>query len=303
MLVILSALLPLLLVGLLGSLFKATRIADDGWVTILNRYAMYAAFPAVIIHSLIGADKGKVLDMPVILLNAGLLLLVFLVALLVTRLARTPVGLANTYIIVSFFGNIGYLGFPYISAMIPGSEGMTSMHISIYNILLFTLGIARLEHSKGHERCKRLILKEIFGNPLLIAVGVGLALLITGLKLPDFLLKTFELLYKSATPVVLFALGIFMVRRYDWRGHLPHILGLSALRLLLVPGLFILMMLLFRPGANFQISVLQAGMPLALTPFALAEKYPLEREIIAPAILVSTLLSPLTLALFYELVR
>lgn len=303
MLVILSALLPLLLVGMLGSLFKATRIADDGWVTILNRYAMYAAFPAVIIHSLLGADKSKVLDMPVLLLNGGLLLVVFGTIWLVTRLIRTPVGLANTYIIGVFFGNIGYLGYPYISAMIPGSEGMISMHISIYNILLFTLGIAHLEHSKGHGRCKRMILRKIAGNPLLISVAVGLVLLGTGLRLPGFILQAIELLYRSATPVVLFALGVFLIRKYDWRGHLPHVLGLSALRLLVVPGLFLVVMLAAAPGPNFRISVLEAGMPLALTPFALAEQYPLEREIIAPAIFISTLLSPLTLALFYELVR
>ena len=49
---------------------------------------------------------------------------------------------------------------------------------------------------------------------------------------------------------------------------------MTAIRLFLVPGLFLLVMLIFQPGVNFRISVLEAGMPLALTPFALAEEYP-----------------------------
>jgi len=43
------------------------------------------------------------------------------------------------------------------------------------------------------------------------------------------------------------------------------------------------------------ISVLEAGIPMAITPFILAELYPMEREIIAIGIVVSCLLSVLTL--------
>ena len=220
---------------------------------------------------------------------------------MLTRRIRDRVSLANTYIIGAFFGNIGYLGFPYISAMIPGSEGMISMHISIYNVILFTLGIAHLEHTKGHLTCKRTILRKIIGNPLLISVAVGLMILLTGIRLPDFINKSIALLYKSATPVVLFALGVFLYRKSNWREWMPHILGMTAIRLFFVPGLFLLAMVLFAPGANFRVSVLEAGMPLALTPFALAEEYPLEREVIAPAVLLSTLLSPLTLTALLRL--
>jgi len=302
MAVVLTALLPLLLIVLLGVLFRAFRIADSMWVTILNRFGLYVAFPAVIVHSFIKADKSQILDLPVIGLNIVLLLLVFFTAFLLTRGLRDRKQLANTYIIGAFFGNIGYLGYPYISAMIPGSEGMISMHISMYNILLFTLGIAHLEHSKGHLTCKKTIVNKIISNPLLISVAVGLLILITGVQLPEFISKPIDLLYRSATPVVLFALGVFLYRKYSWRAWIPHILGMTVIRLVLVPGLFLLAMVLLSPGVNFRVSVLEAGMPLALTPFALAEEYPLEREVIAPAVLLSTLLSPLSLAALLRIV-
>jgi len=50
------------------------------------------------------------------------------------------------------------------------------------------------------------------------------------------------------------------------------------------------------------ISVLEAGMPLALTPFILGEIYPMEREVIAIAIVVSCFISLVTLPILMFLV-
>jgi len=50
-------------------------------------------------------------------------------------------------------------------------------------------------------------------------------------------------------------------------------------------------------GTNLAISVLEAGMPLAITPFILGELYPMEREMIAFSIVISCFLSVFTLPL------
>jgi len=50
------------------------------------------------------------------------------------------------------------------------------------------------------------------------------------------------------------------------------------------------------------ISVLEAGMPMAITPFILAELYPMEREVIALSIVISCLFSVITLPIIMVLV-
>jgi hypothetical protein len=47
----------------------------------------------------------------------------------------------NTYVISVFFSNVGYLGFPILSSLIPHSEGLVSMHVALYTLILFTFGI------------------------------------------------------------------------------------------------------------------------------------------------------------------
>ncbi len=288
---------------LVGSILRLFKVADTSWVTILNRYGLYVAFPALIIHSLSNASGSAMPNIEIILLNFGLLLSIIGIILLVGKIFKTEKSLLNTYIITAFFGNIGYLGFPIISSLIGGSETVISIHIAIYNIVLFTAGLAILEHSKSDTHCKRLIIKRVISNPLLISVIIGLLIFGFKIQIPAIFDKSIDMIYRSASPVVLFALGIFLIRKINFKQELKHALPLVFIRIIFVPAIFILAWLIFKPGDLFKISILEASMPMAITPFALSEKYPLQKEIISTGILLTTVLSPITIALIWLIIK
>jgi len=66
--------------------------------------------------------------------------------------------------------------------------------------------------------------------------------------------------------------------------------------------LFFIYFSLVGGGNVLAISVLEAGMPITITPFILAEPYPMERELIELSIVISCLLSVITLPLIMMLV-
>lgn len=300
---ILITIAPIFMLIFIGSILRLFKVADNSWVTILNRYGLYVAFPALIIHSLSNASGGSMPDFTIIILNFGLILSIIGIILLVGKIFKTEKSLLNTYVITAFFGNIGYLGFPVISSLIGGSETVISIHIAIYNIILFTAGLAILEHSKSDTHCKGLILKKIITNPLLISVIIGLAIFAFKIQIPAIFNKSIDMIYRSASPVVLFALGIFLIRKIDLKHELKHALPLVFIRIILVPAIFILAWIIFKPGDLFKISILEASMPMAITPFALSEKYPLQKEIISTGILLTTVLSPLSIALIWLIIK
>ncbi len=299
---ILTAIIPIFLIILTGVAARFAKIADEKWVTTLNKYGLYVAFPPLIVYSMMQSDPSVALDGMVILINFVVLVALVMGAFLLTRLLKTKKPLANTYIICIFFGNIGYMGYPVIATLIPGSEGLISVHMSVYNIVLFVLGIYILEHSLGHMTCKKVIVKKTLTNPLLLAVVIGGALMLLPVRVPEVIEKALEMFKVSASPVVLFALGLFLVRKINLRAHAVHVLALTLFQLVLVPGLFYLIGQAADPGTNYRVSILEAAMPLAITPFALSENYPMEREIIAASILLSTALSPLSIAAFSSLI-
>ena len=131
-------------------------------------------------------------------------------------------------------------------------------------------------------------------NPLLLAVLFAVMLLVTNTKLPFVLLKSIDLLAAGATPIILISLGIFLARELPKVAY-THVFGLIGLKLFVMPSIFLLYFYLAGQTEVLAISVLEAGMPMAITPFILAELYPMEREIIAIAIVISCFLSVFTL--------
>jgi predicted permease len=103
----------------------------------------------------------------------------------------------------------------------------------------------------------------------------------------------------SASPAVLVSLGIFMGQGFILNKTLFYSAGLTLAKLVLLPLLFILVLKatgLYGSDAA-RVSVLEAGMPCGLTAFALSQSYPMDRDCIAQAVIISTFLSMITLPL------
>jgi predicted permease len=103
--------------------------------------------------------------------------------------------------------------------------------------------------------------------------------------------------------VVLVSLGIFLTRRIPLRSVLRPALIITALRLAVAPALFYAAAALTGETAAFRTAVLEAAMPLAITPFALSSMYPLDRNVIVTAIFLTTLLSVVTIPLWILLLQ
>ena len=296
---IIQTLVPLILLVLLGWVLRKT-IADDSWTVVLNKLAVYLLFPALIFSGMIKVKLETIDDFSFIYGNFVLLVSIIFVLYFGLKYVGLKKSMVNTYVISVFFGNVGYLGFPIVSSLIPNSEGLVSMHVALYTLILFTFGIGVLEFSV-HKRISPKILVDTLKNPLLLAVLFSLFILMLKVKLPFVVLKTVDLLAGGATPIILISLGIFLARELP-KVEYKHVVGLVGLKLFVIPMLFLLYFYLAGQTEVLAISVLEAGMPMAITPFILAELYPMEREIIAIGIVVSCLLSVFTLPLLMVLV-
>ena len=292
---IIQTLAPLIFLVFLGSILKKT-IADESWTVVLNKLAIYLLFPALIFSGMIKVKLESIDDFSFIYENFILLVLIIASLYFGLKAIGFKKSIINTYVISVFFGNVGYLGFPILSSLIPHSEGLVSIHVALYTLILFTFGIGVLEFSV-HKKLSSRILIDALKNPLLLAVLFSVFLLVTDIKLPFVVLKTVDLLAGGATPIILISLGIFLARELP-KVEYKHVVGLVGLKLFVIPTIFLLYFYMVGQTEVLAISVLEAGMPMAITPFILAELYPMEREIIAIGIVVSCLLSVFTLPLF-----
>ncbi len=302
-----TAVLGLLATIALGAGAGAVRLfpSPDAAIAVLNRFALYLAFPALIASSLGSGGLAEGTGLPFVLAHVATLALYLPTALLLTsRFAR---GDAERLVVPAsaLFGNIAYLGIPFCAATL-GSEsvGAAATSAAIHIVISMVLGPFLLVRARGGRVGVADTLGRIARQPLVWSPFAGLALRLapTGVKEP--LVDWLGTLGRAAGPVALFLIGLYM---WSNRGAIARsnrsALLLCGVKLLGYPILALLVVLalaLVSPLGPLEarVMVLMAAMPVAVTTFALAEEYAVGRATVAAAIVLSTLVSLASLPLW-----
>jgi malonate transporter and related proteins len=269
--------------------------AENSWISGLNGFALYVALPALIFYSLTNTDKSQLLTQEIVWINVAILIAVILLTTLITRGLGLKKDVANAYITTVFFGQVAYLGFPFLESLIPGSTSTVSLHVAIHVGIAFTVLLGILEYQKNGKADIVQIGKQLLKNPLLISVVLGLIWLAYDLPVHTVFDSALAMLAASASPVVLVAIGMFMGRKIHVDETFWHAVMITATKIIILPVVFLLVSLLIDMPETYNVSIILAGMPVALTCFALSEIYDINRRVVANAIILSTIGAVVTL--------
>ena len=293
-LIALKTVLPLFLIIVTGTLFSRTKACSAAWIDILNKYALYIGFPALVVASLMHLELGEQSFSKLILYNSGYIVFCLLLAFPVAKAFKFSVQMRRTIFLILPFGNIAYLGMPVLQNAF-GDEIMPVAAIisAIYIFCLLTLGIILIEINGEEPFNAKKIFLSLAQNPLLLSVLVGLALVLFNIKLPEVAEQTIQLFANSVTAVVLFSLGIFLgMQKIGKLKEWYQVAAFVGFTMLVLPFVF----LQFLKLVNFdnqllKASVIDAAMPLGLTPYALSLYYNLETKLTARIVVLGTFLS------------
>jgi predicted permease len=307
---ILNALIPVFILIGIGYLFQKNQKKDpplaatlcrigvgscNTWSSILNSYALHIALPALIFSSLITIPFTSLPGLSFLLFTFGGTILFMGILYLFILKKKFPTDTANSYLFGGFFGNTAYIGFAYLMNLFSNSAATLSLILAVHLIITFTIGIMILEHSTHRHIPFSGILIKTIKNPMLLAVFFGLTVLIAGIEIPFVIAKAASMIGASASPVVLIALGTFIAREWHHDSTMTHAVYISVLKLIIMPLFFLIPALLIKADQDIILSILESAMPVALTNFALAEIYTINKTMIANAVIVSTLASAITI--------
>ncbi len=298
--------LPLFLIILLGMVFPRTKVNVHHWIEVLNKYALWIGFPALVIFSLMRLDLSQNSYTTFIILNSafiiGSMILVFPAAKMFGLSAETK----RTLFLILPFGNVSYLGIPVLfnafgEAVLPEAAIISA----VYVFWLLTLAIFLIEIYGEEKTNWRKVGKSLVQNPLLLSVFAGLAIVVFQIKLPEFVTKTIELFADSVTAVVLFSLGIFLgIQKLGRPKEWLQVVVLTLVTMLVIPYIFYRTVLLFPvENVNLTAIILDAAMPLGVTPYVLSVQYKLETTLVARVIVFGTILSMLIIPLWMVLLK
>jgi predicted permease len=180
------------------------------------------------------------------------------------------------------FPNIGNIGLP-ICLFAYGKTGLALavMVFAVFCLFQFTLGIRLYSGASS--------MLGLYKEPIIYAVIASLFFIIKGLRPPDILLRTTELLGAFTIPLMLLSLGV----------TLANLKVINIKRSLLLALLRVGMGFLVSLGLSYArgVFVLQCSMPVAVFNYMLAERYNTSPRENAELLMTSTLLALVTLPL------
>jgi predicted permease len=283
-----------LALGLLGGRYGGF---DGEFARSLNRFVFYIGQPALIFLLLAEAPFAAY-DLPALSLYFLSELVVYALGTLVAwRLFGRDLREALLLGMTCAFVNHLYYVLP-IAQLIYGAEAAIPITgaIVVDVALLFCGTIFLMDLLDQGSASPAKILTMMGRNPALLALAAGVTGNLAGPLLPSGLLTFARFAGQAAAPVVLFALGVVMAG-IDLKRIGALVWTLVAIKMLVHPtlayGLFTGAAI--APGWSNILVLLAAG-PCGAMPFVIALQYGVRTEAMTKAILISTFLTLISLA-------
>jgi malonate transporter len=295
-----------------GFLLAQLKILDATAQGVLTRVAFYLASPALMVTVLGKTDVHRLLSANLIA-SLGSVAVAATFAVLLTRLVwRREAGDTVIAGFCSAYVNAGNLGLP-IAAYALGDAALIAPMLLAQMLVLQPAGLAVLDAvthapSPGISR-GRLVLSRLtrpLRNPLVVGSLVGLALALTGIKLPVAINAPLTLIGGMAVPCMLLAYGISLrLGPRPGAGEPPiQVATLVSLKLVVQPiaayliGAYVAGLV----GPDLLAVTVIAALPTAQNVFTFAMRYNRGVILARDTIFVATLLSvPVILAITWLL--
>lgn len=214
---------------------------------------------------------------------------------------KVPGHLKNAYVLMTVFGNTGFIGIPVALAII-GPESMVYVIVFnfLFNLTIFTFGIMLL---KKDNQGKKQSWKDYL-SPGLLACIAAFAIYWFHIELPEEI-ETLAGYYGNAcTLLSMIVIGISLagMKVKDMMKN-RRLLVFVFIRFIAFP---ILLALALRPVLSDllmrEVVILMAALPVGNFPAMLCEQYGRDPKPIAEGIVVTTILSVFTITLTFMLV-
>lgn len=193
------------------------------------------------------------------------------------------------------FSNAGFIGIPLVAAVLgPGAVLYLVPFVVLLNLGQWTYGVAIMTGDPGKLKPRALLL-----NAFVIATGIGLVLLLTGLsiRLPSVISATMDGIAALNSPLAMIVLGVYLAQAnlLDMVKSI-RLYALSAVRLLLIPAASVIVLAALPLSAEIrQTMLIAAAAPVGANVAIYAQLYEKDYAYACQTVVMSTLLSIATM--------
>jgi len=292
---ILIIVLPVFVVIALGYLLKRLELIDDAFLFQTNRLVYYICLPLLLFYKICAADFFANFNGTLVVGSALAIAAGFLLSYGYAVLRRYPPAARGSFSQGAFRGNLAYVGLAIVFNAY-GEAGFTRAGILmgfLVPVLNFFAILALLlpQRGDGTDRGAGFWIKQLVGNPLIIASFAGIAWSYLKLPMPVILDRSLHIATGMTLPLALIAIGgSFSLAKL--KGDLVRAAFSTGFKLIWMPLIAAgLLILIGVEGQDLAIGVIFAGTPTASATFIMAHQLKGDAELAGSIVMMSTALS------------
>ncbi len=292
-----------ILMGIGYFCYKRSVITDEVSKK-LSAIVVNIANPALLFTGCLGEEKikgGELLQTMSIslVMYASLLLL----AMVLPRALRVDGESRGVYRAMTVFSNIGFMGYPVISALYgSGALLYASLFAVPYNILIYTYGVSAVSQGNGGKE-RSFSLKKIF-NIGMVACILTITVYLSGIKIPTFIASTVTNLSNLTAPLSMMIIGASLAT-IDLKRLFTdaRLLVFALIKLVVIPVVGVLIIRQFVSNEVIcGVCMVMLATPVGSMTAMLAQQYGGDYEMASKGVALTTVLSVATIPLVSAIV-
>jgi malonate transporter and related proteins len=301
---VLNSALPIFALILTGFICGYFGVFDRTATDNLNRFAVYLALPSLMFVAMSKITPDQVRELGFVGAFVGGFSASFAVAFAISRLRGRRVANASIEGLDAGYSNVGFMGIPMCLLVFGPESAPVSIIATLFTacvLFLFAVVIVEIDLQKGPSFWStwNKVVSSLLRSPLLIAPVAGLAIGLSGLRLPAPLVSFTTLLGGAASPTALICIGLFLAQERVVIEDATSIGILVSLKLILQPAVTALLAfhVFSMPPLWSHSAVILSALPIGSGPFTIAKLYGLEAGVTSGSILASHVFAVLTVSL------
>lgn len=294
---LLQQMIVLFILMLLGYYMKKKGVLNTEISKSISWIVVNIANPAMILSGSINSEKA--VEGRELLMTMGLAVFVYVglivVSLLIPIILKVPQKSAGVYRVITIFSNIGFMGFPLISALY-GTDALlyASVFLIPFNLLIYTYGILALKSNDGPK--EKMDLSRVL-NIGVICCLISIVLSFVHIEMPSFVKTTVSTLSNLCAPLSMMVIGVSMADMDLKKLFMDvRLLIFSVIKLIVLPvfGLWILKHFI-TSEMLLGVCMVMIATPVASMTAMLAQQYDGDYELASGSVVLTTILSVITM--------
>lgn len=303
---IINVVFPVFAIILCGYLAGRKKILGDHGTEALNKFVYWVALPALLFRAMANVDMETLFNWGFLSAYMGAQAATMILAMFFgTLLFKNTVPESAVNGMNAVYGNTGYMGIPLSIAAFGEAAAIPAIITAVINSsIIIAIATIQIEVSQsksgGFVGVMKDVARALGTSPILIAPAAGILVSASGFELPQAIDTFTKIVGDAAGPCALFAIGLFLVGKPVSEG-IAETAVTTTMKLLVQPLITWWLVVEFfnMPPLWGIIAILMAATPTGAGSFVLAQQYNVYVSRTSSVILISTILSTITLSIFF----